>query len=390
MRKRTFVGLLLGFALPIAGALPAEATACSRAAGGPPVSVVEQVRGSGNVVVRELVACEHRRGRRFVLSRARLNEELPQRPARGRFIGRWSVAGRRVVWTEGRVDAGRVVAQLRLVAIGRQVRALRRTRIYSARLGTVPELDVALTTRGELFCLTPRGVFTERPSASRRRLKVGRDVIALDLEDDSTLRLTTSGLGIRYIELRARPRRGGCPVRSAFRPVHSTAEVLVSEAVYADEEEYFYTTVLRACLRSSGRDPVITNADEISNDGRSLKVLSVVGSWLAVLDVQSGRDGCFADVRAIQAGTGRAGRHLELPECDRSVMPSESAPPTVTASGVPAWVATTQSASRVVAPTSTGRASILDEGLPGSISTLVADDNLLRWLNDGEPRSAPA
>jgi hypothetical protein len=298
--------------------------------------------------------------------------------ARG-VIGGYSVSGRRVAYVELRERT----ALLHVVRVGRRLARLETLRLFRTRDRT-PPLDAVLTSRGALAWLTPRGVMLRRPGRRPRRL-TRTPYTGIELEDDATLRL---GPHLRYIDLRPFP---GCGGRSRFGTVLETAELVVTEARYDTTEKSW--TVLRACRREDGRDPVIEVNFDLFPDGSAIGVAGADRDWVVTTRDRGSRYGdAHVLVRSAQAITARRGPGATLSLYHGDPAP-EFWPPNggelaVSDAGVPAWVRLDDDLHRLVAIPRRGRYRLLDSGPPGSIADLAFDGMTLHWTHDGGARSA--
>jgi hypothetical protein len=285
-------------------------------------------RRRGDVLRTAVVACDG--NRRVVVRRARLAG------GRGTRIKRVLGAGERVAWIEGRGRADEV----------------RVRRIAGGRMRVVGHGDV-----------------------SYLRLDDGRTLRWWDWDRETW----------RFHDLS--PWRGpGCPTRSHFTAVAESAEVVAYEGDYGLQGDP--VDIVRACVRASGYDPVISRAFQSVGNGSTLSVLGVDREWVVVLRLSSSRySGCdSAYVEVVDPGSLAQGRGAGIPNCDAVRLPARGAPLAVSEQGAPAWVVRDAAASRLVTAAGSGTIE-LDSGGPDSITGLVADGGTVRWLHDGAPRS---
>jgi hypothetical protein len=344
-------------------------------------ALVERYR-AGRVDTR-IVACDG--ARRVVLRRARM--VLPQDgPPAGRRITAVDAAGRRLAWGEIRRRAGGRVAGRVLVA------RLERGRLRVVHRRTVLRrpggLDVVLTSRGELGWVTRGHVLTATIRGPARVVARNAWSSKLGLEDDRTLRWRRESRAIMrvgYEDLRPWPGRG-CPARRAFRRRAAGPMAVVSTAYYStygDEK----VEAVRLCDQATGADPVVLQLDGLFADYDAFERARVSGPWAVLFSVSVGRyPGCYAArVRVRNALSGARGRGTSF-GCERQRMPSGDDPLVVTDCGVPAWIVRSPGRSALL---STGDGLVeLDSAGPDGLTGLVADGGTVRWLHDGQPRSA--
>lgn len=165
-----------------------------------------------------------------------------------------------------------------------------------------------------------------------------------------------------------------------------SAEVVGSKG----DHWYFREPVglIRACVRATGDDPVIARAYTFDGSGYLLDVAGVGGRWVVLRRIYASRyAGCaWVEIEVVSPVTRARGREGAL-ACDSPRMPIDGAPLVVTDRGVPAWIARDETGSRLV--TTAPEATIeLDTAGPGGLTGLTADGSFIRWVHDGEPRSA--
>jgi hypothetical protein len=333
-------------------------------------------RTSPAVTRTAVVACH--RGRRIVLTRARMVWREPGRPV-GRRITGVDSAGRRIVWSEMRRGGGRARGS---IVVSRGVRRVHR-RLVLRRPGA---LDVVVSTRGELGWLARDRVLTATlrgPARVVARNSAGRK---LGLEDDRTLRWfrdTRETLRVAYEDLR--PWRGGrCPIRRRFKIRAESPEAVVSTASYGtvwDED----VEVVRVCSRATGKDPVVVQVDSLFGHPKWVSRAMVNGPWAVLVLSSTGKGAnCVAESVAIVNAVDGTHRHTRG-ACHGATL--EYAPMVVTDTGFPAWILRYPDRSAVV----TARGDVLpelDSAGPDAITGLAVDGRVVRWLHDGEPRSA--
>jgi hypothetical protein len=339
-------------------------------------------RRGGPVVRTAVVACDGRR--RVVVRRARLRRTADE-PGIGRVITDVAGAGAWVAWTEIRYrsDRERVTVHRRRIAGGR----MRERRTYGlARRGPRwPRVAVVVTTRGEVGWLAGGAVFASRDVEGRVRIVQGIDASRLRLEDDRTLRWWDHERETwEFHDLRPWP-GGGCPVRSRFRVVAESPEVVASEGDYTFMGDP--VGIVRACARSTGADPVIARSFVYFASGEQLGVAGVSGAWVVLVRRFERAAGCAgAKIEVVEAVADRYGRGGS-PACADA--PARGAPLTVTANGVPAWIVQDGAGSRLLATVRGEGPSVvqLDAAGSGGLTGLAASGTRVSWRHDGEPRA---
>jgi hypothetical protein len=379
--------VLLAFAALLVFAAPAEA-ACRRDPSGPPVTVTKSTRsGADRLTTTRLIACDRRRGRRIVLARGRLRDTQFGLP-RGTGVVGYSVAGRRVAWMKAHTGRRSVASRLHVVRVGRRVQRLRAFTISRVQPDLVlPQIDVAITSRGDLAWLAPhvqrnRYRVTLERVGHRAVVVATGDIDTLGIEDDRTLRIRVFER-YRYIEIRPL-REPRCGAREQFRPIFETATVLVTRATYGKRRQGMS---VRVCRRADGRDPVVATVyDEVP----SLDVAGADRDWVVLVESRCLNPQCAYVVGAFEAGSGRRGpgaRFLWPPDIEDVLIPEPGRLVAVSAGGVAAWVSVVDGVERLVVPRRR-RAHVLDSGAPGAIRDLAFAGTRLTWTNDGVPRSA--
>ena len=297
------------------------------------------------------------------------------------------MAGARVAWAVVRSDGRRVTGVVRIAALRRPRRVLRRlTVLPERRRSYLPEVGVALTTRGELAWLAA-GRVVVRSSGGRREVIARGDLDALGLEDDRTLRWRDGAVMV-YRDLRPWPVRG-CPRRERFGIVLGTAEVLVTQAHYGGDG-FFGSTITRACVRATAQERILGQTSFGLGDGGHVDPVGASGTWVVSVRTSMSRyDGCVdATVRAVEVVTGTEGRSGSVPWCQPSLLPDEGEPVAVTDRGIPAWIVRDRAGSRVLFAGADHVPTELDRGGRDSIAALRAEGSRVLWTRDGEPRTA--
>ena len=349
--------LLACLALVVLLASAASAEAACRVTDASPRYSKELSRG----VLR---VCDHRSGRRREVARG---------------VADVAAAGPRVAFAS--VRRARATIGVLDQRTGRVVR-----RIDGGPVRPGP-LTVALTTKGDVAFLVRRS--TKRfvlgaVAASGARLGTRSGVVLTDLviEDDTTVRYREQG-SLRWFDLRRPLVRDGCPVRSGFSPVFDTGDMLVTARRYPGS---ITTTVTRACLRSTGRDPVVAIDEEEESYYFFRRALAARAGWVVVRTANGTKYGCEYGGLIVAHADGRAERELRIP-CQPSP-PEDVLPPladpgavTVTETGTPAWIRD----GRVLALSADNRIVELDRG---DVAALGVDGPRITWTNAGEPRTA--
>lgn len=354
-------------------AAPAEA-ACSKAEG----SLRFSVASSGPIGQKVARLCDRRTGRSRVVAR-RVSAVRVTRP--------------RVALASSR--------QGRITITVHDLRTGRRERRIAAGRGNTFDDDLVLSTRGEVAWLIRRpergsAVLAVRPGRGRVTIAArNADAVELEnepvvgLEDDRTVRYSVAG-DLRFFDLRRPPRRAGCPVRSEFATTLSTPDMLITTARYGVfDSGNGRTEVIRACLRTSGEDPVVAQANANDSGGDGVSVVGARAGWFVLSTGYSTKydaDGSSsssrsAESRSVRHIDGRPGRAVR--ECEgRGLRVAFTGDPvTVTDAGVAAWIRD----SRVLAAGADGCVTELDRG---DVAALSASGAQVTWTNAGEPRSA--
>jgi hypothetical protein len=321
-----------------------------------------------------------------VLRTAELVEPTPSGRPRGVVIGGAAAAGRRVAWIETRFSRARRVVVVRVVRIGTRgrVRPDRRILVRRDSSRLVPDLDVAITGRGELAWLAPRrrpsgwsNVVYDSPDSRPRT--VGVDYAGrLAVEDRITLRWS-SGEHFGFFELPRRP-SGSCPARTRYREVTSNDTIRVTRRTYNET-----VLVMRACMLATGRDRVV--AEALPGFDEWLDVVGLDRRWIVV---QRGHilrtgDSCEVMQSAIDGRTGGILREARAYACEGDEpLAAVGEPLAVTSRGVAAWVAEEAGVRRLLAAGPRERVVELDRG---AIDGLRARGTAIVWTHDGQPRS---
>jgi hypothetical protein len=343
-------------------------TAALLAAALAPGCQAELVRRVERHVVRTAIVCDG-----AVVRRAR------RTGAHGREITDVAAAAGRLAWGELRRTRGRWTAR---VAVGR----IRGGRTVAGRARDVahgkrrPRLRVVLTSRGDVAWLAGHRIVAWRRGGSLRAI-ARRAAFNLALEDDRTLRWSSSRYAPHFHDLRPWP-RGRCPQRSRYRTIAENAHVVVTEAFYDGE---YTPQVVRGCLRGHNRDHVLATGQSDFGSANDVTVPALYEDWVVVAERSSSRyDNCgFTTFYAIDPRSLFRGRSGGLSGCDPE---GPQAPLVVTEHGAVAWIA--RNATRSALFTGGGLVITLDTAGPDGITGLVAEGTGIRWLHDGEPRAA--
>jgi hypothetical protein len=334
-------------------------------------ALVERFRG--RTWHTAVVACDG--NRRVVMRRARMRR--PEHgPPSGRRITSVDGAGQRVAWGELRRAAGRTTGR---IVVSRLARG-RARRVHSRVVLRRPaDLEVVLSTRGELGWLT-RGRVLTATLRGPARVVSRRAWTGLALEDERTLRwwLYTSEPRLGYEDLRPWPAEG-CPVRRRFGPEDAGDEVVATSSHFLTAA-FDVVTVVRACVRATGADPVIhqTGSDDF-------ELARVSGPWVVILSTIGSRyTGCVWAIVDVLNAVDRVlgGRHSTF-GCDRARMPDQDDPLVVTGRGAPAWIVRTPERSTLFTPAGDGLIELDTAGADG-ITGLTASADAVQWLHDGE------
>jgi hypothetical protein len=366
---------------------PAAAHACEQSDEGERYEARSELAFSGDdreIRRTTVVLCDRRSGRERVLRRGRLDSGTD----RGVGYHGAAAAGRRLVWVEERRWRGRARVVL-VEARATDGSVFRRRELARNREGFGAREHQAVVTAGGNVATVVSEADTQRlvlRRGGREVREIERAFIkALGIEDGRTLRWLASGptFGRRYLDLAPLPRNdAGCPARERFRRSELTEGVEITEARYGELGE---TSVLRACLRDTGRDIVVGEGESSFGDSRSVAVPVIDGDWIAVQrSVYSRYYGCESvSLSPLNLRTGARGPGASIPLCD-GLRTDE--PAVITPAGVLAWVARREDAWTV--RTALRDRDPLDTGPPGAITGLRAEGSLLRWENAGQPCSA--
>ena len=359
-------------------ALPSTAAAACRDG----AHIVRSQPKGSNTVRTAVVVCAD--GRSRVVRRAVLRNFYPRRGTylSDAALNRGRLAIGSITFT-GHHDARNVV-QLQSLRTGRSLfrRATREQTNFNFQA-----VEVVVSDDGDLAWNIDRRLSVRRATGEVERLPVpGGPQLAL--EDGRTLRWRTS-FAYAYFDLRPIP-GDGCPRRRRFRPAIDAGGVLVTAATYEADEPTMYT-VLRACVRGSGRDVVLGTGWAHDDDASLLDVAAASAPFALVTRHAFGKyDGCHeARIATVDLRTGRTvreavspGGDLPDPSCPLEPrLPRRGDPSVFTAGGGAAWLrdgvlSGLDGARRVVE---------LDRG---AIANLRADGNSVRWTRDGVERSA--
>lgn len=383
--------LLVAVLVLLAG--PPAASACERTPTGDRFAsrLVERDL-SGSRVQSAIVVCDHRTGRRRALRRAVIRGADTRRP-RGSLIGEVAQVGPRLAWTESTASTDRLAVRVVVVDLVRR-QVVRRWSEHG-RIGYLSYPEVALTSQGDVAWT---GIDRLRLSVGGHRPRVvARSAGALGFEDGTTLRWREGDEHLRYLDFRSPPTEGGCPRRGRFRVVASNAAAEVTRAGYTiavpDEDPDLAddVTVLRACDRATGRDPVVATASVSYPSGTFVSPLALQDRWLLVVKGFTGKgtEGSASTLRTVDVRGERPGvsGSLSLSPSTEIAGPDDRRGIAITERGSPVWE-TGPDADRLVAITSAGELQRLDEGPLGAIAELRAQGTGVAWTNAGEPRSA--
>jgi len=374
---------------------PTTATAACGPTDGPRYDAhIASREGPHLSTLTRVVVCDRRRGRARVVARA----EYRFLADRGALLEDVQATGHRVAWIAGATRGNRWTAVV-TVADARTGRRLSRRTVASWRRGVDPgelsELNIALTTRGELGWIAPapsdpraEQVTVARPGLARRVVAEGRTLSFLAIEDDRTLRWR-NGIDLSFHDIR--PAGPGCPGRSHFTTQNALEGLVVTRAVYRhpDLDPDAGWDVVRVCDVLTGRDPVVV-VGELSGVSNDLGV-DVAGGrapWALVeVDSLTRYDGCsHAALSVVNVRTGAASRFADGGRCDGERRTSI----TFTDGGAPAWMGALGTEQRIAAIAAGGDVVELDRAPAGSLSALHVDGETIAWNHDGQSRSAPA
>lgn len=347
-------------------------------------AAVRLVLAEGEVAGTAVAVCDRRTGRRMVVHRAA--ERF------GDTVEGAAAAGRRVAWIE-RHRRSRPRIEVVVIELPSR-RELRRVTVARGRFPGFRTIDVAMTSRGDLAWLVPAArrrdrIVLQRAGRPRREIARERYLCCLGVEDDRTLRWRRGFDGaFEYRDLRPPRVVAGCPRRERFHRVRSTAQVLVTSADYGAPTPIDGTTwsVIRACLRTAGRDVVVAQEKATSASWDTVREIRAAPPFVVLeREVGSRYTGCsLARLETVDLRSGRSGHSSPL-SCDE--LPSPREPLAVTASGAPAWILDRAEHSRLLA-IDAGRGLIeLDSGPPGSLQHLRAEVDTVHWTHAGAPRT---
>jgi hypothetical protein len=210
---------------------------------------------------------------------------------------------------------------------------------------------------------------------------------SLGIEDDRTLRWRGNE-GLSYGDIR--PAGAGCPHRARFKTIGRLEGLVVTRAVYGDEDSSL--DAVRVCDVLTGRDPVVALGAYSWGSGAETSILGGRAPWVVLEhDSISRYDGCYAaavSVVNLRTQTGReASRSAPAGSCDGERKTSG----VVTDAGAPAWLGDLAGGEQRIAAIAAGGGIVeLDHGPAGSLGALRAEGESFAWTRDGEPRSAPA
>jgi hypothetical protein len=343
-----------------------------------------------------VVACDHATGRRRVLRRGGKGylDGRDRRPAL--VFGASSADAARAAWVEARFAHGRIVETLWTVDLrrgGRRTHRVvarardRRDIIWVAsRLGAVVLRDGSVSWLTTTAQRRSRLVVGAAPGRRTRVITAGGP-LALAVEDGRTVRWRDLlRYDLHYLDVLPLPVVDGCPRRAVFThqdDTLATPDVLVTYSGFDPFDAY----IVRACLRETGRDPVVAQNAE----GSITTVAAATGEWILLTHNDATRYDCTnSEAYTLNLRTLREGRRSKEPAdlCDGTHAPIVGSS-VLTGHGVPAWVATPRGGVPTVfsiAPD--GTTLTLDVGT--SITDLRVAGNGFAWTTDGIARYAKA
>jgi hypothetical protein len=358
---------------------PAARAACSES----PRGVSADVRGGGSeALVTRASVC--RGGRAVVVARGVLRGRGSGR--RGTYVADAARAGGRVAVLVARVGPSGTTAEMIVFRV-QDGRAVRRRRVLTARNPVaLTALQVGITSHGDLGWTVPRGGGSYAAELVVQRIGAqpavaGRldltDLDDLGVDDDATFVVASSPPV--FFDVRPPQMVAGCPVRRRFPVVAQSPDLVVTAGQVNGGTE---TSLVRVCLRGSGRDEAIAAATATVGNGHVVTARGARGTTVLVERRETSRypDGCIRPiVSAIDVTSGRR-RSIGAGGCD-AVGFADSSPsgsPIVLApdyEGVPLLLTTTQD----------GEPLELDRG---PITNVAVVDSRVTWRHDGQPRSA--
>jgi hypothetical protein len=342
-----------------------------------------------------VVACDHATGRRRVLRHgdAGFRIRIP-RPAL--VLGSASAGGHTAAWVEARLARGRIVETLWTVDLRRggrsQHRVVARARDRDDMAWTGARLGAAVVRDGTVSWLATTASNRSRVvigGASGRTVTAGGPV-SLAVEDGRTVRWRDRANDYHYVDVVPVPEVDGCPRRSAFRHqagTLSTPDILVT---YADYDP-FGTYPVRACLRATGRDPVVVQNAE----GSVTTVAAANGPWILLARDDGTRYSCTdSEAYTLNLRTLRKGRasRWEADLCD-GTHAARLGFSVVTAHGVPAWISTPRGGVPTVFSVAGDRTTVVlgrGAGSGAVVSDLRVDGDGFSWVADGVAQHAKA
>jgi hypothetical protein len=383
---------VIGLTLTAIFVAPVASHACERSSEG------ERYEAEGEGTIRgeiggarefhsRIVLCDGRTGRERILRRGTMQTQS----GRGLALHGGSAAGGRVVWVEVRGD-GRSTRVDLVESRARDGEALRRTRLSSGRAQPYVE-----TARLGAVVRSDFGVVTTVPSDPEPRLvllrggkrlrEVADDFASnLALEDGRTVRYLDAASRRHYVDLAPVPRGPfGCPVRARWERVIGDERVHVTDATYGSPDAstgFASVTVVRACLRSTGQDPVVVQTRSSTGDSQSARTLLTAGDWAVVPVLISSRgEACVATRYApMNLRTGQRAPVSTVNPCDAAAV--------LTDRGALATVQLENGVAILRVRSVVGVLTELDRAAAGAITDLRAEGKTLRWENAGQPRSA--
>lgn len=360
LTRATILALLLTLAAGAAMTAPASAAACTD-------GIELRTTKQGSTVRTAAVLCAPGASRRTVARATWRKHGAARRITGVARSGRWVGLG----FQERRRS---LAGEVRLLDL-QSGRTLYRFTGVTRHGGPV---RVALGDRGELAWSMDRRLRVRSISADVRTVFRGR-IDTLAVEDGRTVRWRSAD-EFGYHDLRPWP-AGECPQRSKFTDVRDVGDVIVSEAVYANRS----FSVVRACLKSTGRDRVVVQTRNYAEDATGFIPFGSAGPLLALGRSDSSQYGCnplelsVLDVRSgrvLRKGTdGTSGYG------DCGPTPAAGEPVVVGATGAVAWV----HANVLYGLGADEKVAILDRG---AITALRVTADGVAWTRDGVERSA--
>lgn len=162
--------------------------------------------------------------------------------------------------------------------------------------------------------------------------------------------------------------------------------VVVSTAYYGNGIEQS-VEVVRVCSRATKKDPVVLQDDSEYASSDDISRATATGPWVVLVLRSTGKGAnCVHEsVEVVNAVDGT--RRRADAGCWSFRTELGTAPMVVTDTGFPAWILRYADRSAVVT-TSGGELVELDSAGRDGITELAVEGRIVRWLHDGEPRSA--